>query len=79
MTKFAEALDTEERVIGIFFFVFFEDILYCGCYARPFVCMYTTYLPNVSKYFFPLLFADDTDLFHTDKDIKVGCNQVNGD
>ena len=41
--------------------------------------MYINDLSNVSEYCFSLLFADDTNMFHTSKDMKIVCDQVNED
>ena len=41
--------------------------------------MYINDLSNVSEYCFSLLFADDTNMFHTGKDMKIVCDQVNED
>ena len=41
--------------------------------------MYINDLSNVSEYCFSLLFADDTNVFHTGKDMKIVCDQVNED
>ena len=41
--------------------------------------IYINDLSNVSEYCFSLLFADDTNMFHTGKDMKIVCDQVNED
>ena len=41
--------------------------------------MYINDLSNISEYCFSLLFADDTNMFHTGKDMKIVCDQVNED
>ena len=41
--------------------------------------MYINDLSKVSEYCFSLLFADDTNMYHTGKDMKKVCDQVNED
>ena len=41
--------------------------------------IYINDLSSVSEYCFSLLFADDTNMFHTGTDIKVVCNEVSED